>query len=296
VTETAAATGPGAVPAAPRPRSRLRGALGGSGAGWMLVPPVAFLVVLLGVPIVFLTVLGFQDHGFGDALDDEIFRDSIPRTFMLAAIVTVFAVALGTTYAIALAVAPKGVAIVMAICLFTLFWTSLLVRTYGWLLLYLPQGALYKALHEVGLRDQPIDIFQKPFAAYPAMVHVMLPYVVLPVYAALRQIDPTHIRAARVLGARPARIVWKVLLPQLRAGIISAAVLVFIMSLGFFVTPQLLSGPTNPTVASVIGGQFNLPDSTSIAAAMSVLLLAVIFVFYFVADRLFKISEQWEQR
>lgn len=283
------------VPEEPRP-SRARAALGGSGAGWLLVPPVAFLLVLLLAPVAYLAVLGFQDSGFREAINDESFGEAVPRTFVLAGVVTFFAVVLGTTYAIGLAVAPRWVAIVMFACLFTLFWTSLLVRTYGWLLLYLPQGALYKVLHGLGLREEPIELFQTQFAAYPAMVHVMLPYVVLPVYAALRQVDPTQIRAARVLGARPARILRRVLLPQLRAGIISASVLVFIMSLGFFVTPQLLSGPENPTVASVIGGEFNVPDRASVAAGMSVLLLAVIFVFYAVADRLFKISEQWEQR
>ncbi len=270
--------------------------MNGTGARWLLVPPAVFLVVALGAPIVYLTILGFQSDGFGTALDDTVFRDSVPRTFLLAAVVTAFAVVLGTIYAIGLAVAPKWVAVLMLVCLFTLFWTSLLVRTYGWLLLYLPQGAMYEVLHGVGLRDEPLDIFQKPLAAYPAMVHVMLPYVVLPVYASLRQVEPDQIRAARVLGARPLRILGRVLLPQMRAGIIAAAVLVFIISLGFFVTPSLLSGPTNPTVASVIAGQFNLPDSASIAAAMSMLLLGVIFVFYFVADRLFKISEQWEAR
>jgi putative spermidine/putrescine transport system permease protein len=280
----------------PRRRSRAhrRDLFAGTGATWLLLPPAVFLALALGVPIVYLVVLGFQHGGFGDALGNEVFRESIPRTFLLAAVVTCFAVVLGTIYAIALAVAPKGVAIAMLLCLFALFWTSLLVRTYGWLLLYLPRGALYQAAHAAGLRDQPLDIFQKPLAAYPAMVHVMLPYVVLPVYASLRQIDANQIRAARVLGARPLRILWRVLLPQMRGGIVSAGVLVFIISLGFFVTPSLLSGPTNPTVASVIASYFNLPDSASIAAAMSMLLLGVLFVFYVVADRLFRISEQWE--
>lgn len=280
----------------PRSQARLGGGLNGTGARWLLVPPAVFLALALGAPIVYLTILGLQNGGYGAALDDTVFRDSVPRTFLLAVVVTAFAVVLGTIYSIGLAVAPKWVAVVMLVCLFTLFWTSLLVRTYGWLILYLPQGALYEALHTVGLRDEPLDIFQKPLAAYPAMVHVMLPYVVLPVYASLRQVEPDQIRAARVLGARSLRILGRVLLPQMRAGIIAAAVLVFIISLGFFVTPSLLSGPTNPTVASVIAGQFNLPDSASIAAAMSMLLLGVIFVFYFVADRLFKISEQWEAR
>jgi putative spermidine/putrescine transport system permease protein len=289
--------GGGAVGAAgPHRRTALRGAFGGSGASWLLVPPVAFVVLLLLVPLGYLVVLSFQDAGLSEAMANDVFTESIPRTFLLAAIVTVCATFLGTLYAIALSVAPRGIAILMLLCLFTIFWVSLLVRTYGWLLLYLPQGGLYWALHGVGLRDEPLNIFQTDLAAYPAMVHVMLPYVVLPVYAAMRQVDPTHIRAARVLGARPARILFKVLIPQLRTGIISAMVLVFIMSLGFYVTPVLLSGPTNPTVAAVIGGQFQVPGAQSIAAAMSVLLLAVIVVFYAVCDRAFRISEQWERR
>jgi putative spermidine/putrescine transport system permease protein len=289
------ATGPPARPTTGS-RSRLRGAFAGTGATWLLLPPTVFLVLALGVPIVVLMILGSQDGGFDGALSNEVFRSSIPSTFLLAAVVTSLAVVLGTIYAIGLAVAPRWVAIVMVVCLFTVFWTSLLVRTYGWLVVYLPQGALYQTLHALGLRDEPLDIFQKPLAAYPAMVHVMLPFVVLPVVGSIRQIEPDQIRAARVLGAGPVTILHRVLLPQMRSGIIAAAVLVFLISLGFFVTPSLLNGPTNPTVASVIAGQFNLPDSTSVAAAMSLLLVGVVFVFYAVADRLFKISEQWEAR
>lgn len=275
-----------------RPESRLRGALGGTGAKWLLAPPLAFITLVLLVPLGYVVVLSF-DGGFGAALDNETFLDSIPRTFLLAFTVTLFATILGTAYAIALAVAPRGIAIVMTLCLFTIFWMSLLVRTYGWLLLYLPQGGLYWALNNLGLRDEPLGIFQTDWAAHPAMVHIMLPYVVLPVYAAMRQIDPTHLRAARTLGARPPRILFRVLLPQLKLGVISASVLVFIMSLGFYVTPVLLSGPTNPTVAAVIGGQLQVPGAGPVAAAMSVLLLAVIAVVYAVSDRIFRISEQW---
>jgi len=205
----------------------------------------------------------------------------------------VLALLFGTIYALALVIAPTWMKVVLFFALFTIFWTSLLVRTYGWILLILPQGALYWALHGLGLRDAPLDIYQKPPAPYPAMVHVMLPYVVLPVYAAARSLDPMHIRAARVLGAKPFLILRKVVLPQLRPGMVSGAILVFVMSLGFYVTPQLLGAARSPMVASLIGTYFNTPNRAGTAAAMSLLLLLVVVIVYLVADRVFKVSEQW---
>jgi putative spermidine/putrescine transport system permease protein len=285
---------------APAPRmptvgvsSRLRGAFGGSGALWLLLPPVACLVLLLAVPLGFLVFEALSESGFSAAFDDQIFHESVLRTVIMATIVALLTVVLGTLYALALAVSPRWVAVALLISLFTLFWTSLLVRTYGWMLLVLPFGPIYSVLHGVGLREEPLDIFQTTFAAYPAMVHVMLPYVVLPVYAAIRQLDPTHLRAARVLGAKPLLTMRKVVLPQLKSGIMAGAILVWILSLGFYVTPQLLGSPTAPTVAGMIGATFIAPDQTSMGAAMSLLLLGVVIIVYIAADWAFKVSEQW---
>ncbi|HET8757213.1 MAG TPA: ABC transporter permease [Solirubrobacteraceae bacterium] len=273
--------------------SRVRGALGGSGAWWLLLPPAGFLVLLLAVPLGFLLYEALNDAGFSTAASDAIFRESAVRTIIMATVVAALTLILGTLYALALAVSPRWVAVLLLISLFTLFWTSLLVRTYGWMLLVLPQGPIYSVLHGLGLRDQPLDIFQTTFAAYPAMVHVMMPYVVLPVYAAIRQLDPTQLRAARVLGARPLLTMRKVVLPQLKSGIMAGAILVWILSLGFYVTPQLLGSPTAPTVAGMIGATFIAPDETAQGAAMSLMLLTVVIVVYVAADRAFKVSEQW---
>ena len=205
-----------------------------------------------------------EQSGISEVFGDQRFWESLWRTFVLAAVVSIFTLVLGTLYAIALAVAPRWLAIVMLIALFTIFWTSLLVRTYGWMLLYLPEGGIYTFLHAVGLRDRPLEIFQTNFASYPAMVHVMLPFVVFPVFAATRQLDPMQIRAARVLGARPLLILWKVVLPALRAGMAAGAVLVFVMSLGFYVTPTLLGSQTKPLVSSMIGQSFHAPGEAPV--------------------------------
>lgn len=276
----------------------LNNAFGGSGATWLLVPPILFLGLMLLVPLGYLVVLAFEHGsagktGFGEAYGDHLFWAAMWRTFVLAAIVSFFTLVFGTLYAIAIAAAPRWLAIVLLIALFTIFWTSLLVRTYGWLLLDLPQGGIYWALHGLGLRDKPLEIFQTNTASYPAMVHVMLPYVVLPVLAATRQLDPMQIRAARVLGAKPPLILWKVLLPALRGGIIAGAVLVFVMSLGFYVTPTLLGDPTKQLVASTIGHSFSVPGAAPTAAAMSLALLAIVVVVYLIADKVFRVSETW---
>jgi putative spermidine/putrescine transport system permease protein len=276
----------------------LNNAFGGSGATWLLVPPILFLGLLLVVPLGYLFVLAFEHAsggktGFGEAFGDHYFWAAMWRTFVLAAMVSILTLVFGTFYALAIAASPRWLAIVLLIALFTIFWTSLLVRTYGWLLLDLPQGGIYWALHGLGLRDKPLEIFQTNAASYPAMVHVMLPYVVLPVFAATRQLDPMQIRAARVLGAKPWLIIWKVLLPALRGGMAAGAVLVFVMSLGFYVTPTLLGSPTKQMVASTIGHDFSVPGSAPTAAAMSIALLAIVVVVYVIADRVFRVSETW---
>ncbi|MGE4426630.1 MAG: ABC transporter permease [Solirubrobacteraceae bacterium] len=288
---------PGAsAPVGPRAAGaggRLRGALGGSGALWLLIPPITLMILMLVVPLGFLVYVAIDGHGISAAIEDEIFRESVLRTVLLALSVSILTLFFGTVYAIALAVAPKWVAILLLISLFTLFWTSLLVRSYGWILLYLPTGPLFSLLEALGMREEPLDVFQTTLAPYPAMVHVMLPYVVLPVYAAVRQLDPMHLRAARVLGAKPFRVLWSVVLPQLRSGIMAGAVLVFVMSLGFYVTPQLLGSPTAPMVSGLIGGAFNTPGQEGVAAAMSLFLLLVVIIIYVIADKVFKVSEQW---
>jgi putative spermidine/putrescine transport system permease protein len=277
----------------------LNNAFGGSGARWLLVPPILFLCLMLLVPLVYLFVLALEHGGsggktgFGEAFGDHFFWQSMWRTFVLAGVVSIFTVIFGTLYAIAIAASPKWLAIVLLIALFTIFWTSLLVRTYGWLLLDLPQGGIYWFLHTLGLRDKPLEIFQTNTASYPAMVHVMMPYVVLPVLAGTRQLDPMQIRAARVLGAKAPLILWKVLLPALRGGIVAGAVLVFVMSLGFYVTPTLLGDPTKQFVASTIGHDFSVPGAAPTAAAMSLALLAVVVVVYLIADKVFRVSETW---
>jgi putative spermidine/putrescine transport system permease protein len=281
-------------PAAGKAARRWR-ALNRAETRWLLALPLAFLALLLLLPIMSLVQTALDIPGtFGNAVTDSVFLGSTERTLIMAVLVTAFTVVLGTLYVLAIAAAPRWLAALLLAVLFLTLWTSLLVRSFGWVLLELPTGAIYQALHLIGLRSTPLALYQTTPAAYPAMVHVMMPYVVLPVYAAISRLDPAQLRAARVFGARPALVVRQVVLPQLRPAMISGGVLVFILSLGIYVTPLLLGSPSDLTVAGDIDMQFNHVNQPQLAAAMSVLLLGGILLIYLVADRLFRVSERWE--
>jgi ABC-type spermidine/putrescine transport system permease subunit I len=127
------------------------------------------------------------------------------------------------------------------------------------------------------------------------MVHILLPYMVLPIYAAVASIDPSQLRAARSLGGSSTLVLRSVVLPSLRSGAMAGTVLVFILSLGFYVTPAFLGAPGDRVVAIVIGEVFGRQRDLALASAMGVLMLAAVLLLYFAADRVLRISEQWER-
>jgi putative spermidine/putrescine transport system permease protein len=265
---------------------------GEGGLLWLVVPPAAALGVLLAGPVIML--IPAATGAFGTVLGDSVFHETVVRTVVMALVVTVFAMVLGTVYALAVHAAPRWVSGLLLGALFLTMWTSSLVRTFAWLLLELPTGGLYYVLHLLHLRNSPLGIYQTTLAPYPAMVHVMLPYIVLPVHLGLSRLDHTQVRAARVLGARTSLVIRKIVLPHLRPSIVAGGVMVFIMSLGFYVTPLVLGSPSELTVSGLIDAKFASVSTQSQAAALSILLLATALVVYLIADRLFRVSERWE--
>jgi putative spermidine/putrescine transport system permease protein len=284
------------APPAARHRPWAIAAGGGSGMLWLLALPVAFLSVCLVAPLasVAATAVGERGWGvFGEVVGSEIFIDATVRTVLLATVVTACCWVLGMAYALGLAVTRGAVRGLLLGALLAVFWTSLVVRTYGWILVYQPSGPLSRTLVELGLRDGPLDLLQTSAAMYPAMVHVMLPLMVLPIYGAARNLDRARIWAARSLGASPTLVLRAIVIPELRVASAAGAILVFISSLGFYVTPALLGGPSNLTVGTLIAQEFyELLDYGS-ASAMGVLLLAAVAVLYVASDRLLGVSRRW---
>ncbi|MGY1813889.1 ABC transporter permease [Blastococcus sp. SYSU D00820] len=290
---TAAPSGAGIAQPASAP---LRSSISGSGARWLALPPLLLLGVGMALPtlaVLWLAVTG--DDGVGGLftpLSSATFRDAVGRTLWLSALCTVVTLVVGVVYALAIALAPRWLSRVLVGILFLTFWISLLVRTYGWVLTLQPAGALDTVAQRLGL-DEGLDLFQTMPGLLLAMVHIMLPYVVLPVSAALSGIDPSTVRAARSLGAGDALVLRRIVLPALGSGGAAGAVIVFVLCLGFYVTPAFLGGPQDQLVSTVVGTQFGRLQDLSGAAAMGVLLLVVVLALYAVADRFFRISDKW---
>lgn len=286
----------------PRKRTVLRTS-GWAETLWLAIPPLAFFLVALIVPIIALFVkaaagnpypiAGETRNAFVEAFQTSIFLKSIGLTLILAVIVTAITVVLGYFYAMGIAAAPAWLKVVLTGGLLLSLWTSIMVRSFGWILVEIPKGAIYWFLNLVGLADQPIQLYQTTLGMYPAMIAVMLPFAVLPLTSAISALDREQLNAAAIFGAGPILTFRRVILPAVSPAMISAGVLVFVLSLGFYVTPLLLGGPSNMTVSVVINTEISTANRPDLAAAMSILLIGGTVIIYLIADRLFKVSEKW---
>lgn len=248
----------------------------------LTVPALLFLGLLFVFPLTRLFGLSLEGGGltwyhrvFADGLYTTIFL----RTFEIAAIVTIVCLALGYPVAYFLATTTRfwracGFAFVMLP-----LWTSVLVRTYAWMVILGRNGIINRFLIDFGFVDRPLTLLNTKFAVLVGMVHVMLPFMILPIYSAITRIDPDLPQAARGLGASPVRIFTAIYLPLTLRGIIAGITLVFVVSLGFYITPALLGGGKVIMIATVIEQQVREFLAWNFAGALSVVLLAATLLF-----------------
>lgn len=166
------------------------------------------------------------------------------------------------------------------------FWTSVLVRMFAWMALLGRDGVINRALFHLGLIDQPVEMLFTQFAVLVGMVHYMLPYMILPIYAVMTGIPKNLMDAAANLGAPPHKVFWRVYFPLSLPGIGAGGLLVFIISMGFYVTPALLGGAKDVMLAQIIEQQISDTLNWGFAAALSTILLAVTIVLFLFYDRL----------
>lgn len=216
-------------------------------------------------------------------VQEPIFLRILLRTVQTAAIVTVLTFLLG--YPVALIMSRLGghAAMLVAACVLIPLWTSVLVRSYAWIVLLQRTGIVNNTLLSWGLIDQPLRLIYTEGAVILAMTHVLLPYMILPIFSSLRSIPPELDRAARNLGAGPWTSFRAVTLPLSLPGVYAGAIMVFILSLGFYVTPALVGGPQNLTIATLIGQQttelLNWPFAGALAGLLLVVTLGLVAVF-----------------
>jgi ABC-type spermidine/putrescine transport system permease subunit I len=246
-----------------------------------------FVVLALILPLAIVVQRSF-DAGFDnftDALASASFIRSLSNTAILAVGVTLTSALIGYPYAYAMARSGRTLSRILMTALMLSFWTSLLVRSYAWQVILNDTGLVNQLLRATGLIDDPLTLIRTPGATLIGMTHILVPFTILAVYAQLRGISPDLAIAANGLGATRARAFWTVTFPLSLPGLAAGGLLVFVLTLGFYITPQLLGGAGNQVIGQSIVEQTNTLLNTGVGSAMAVLLLAAVIVVLGVAAR-----------
>lgn len=223
-----------------------------------------------------------------ESLPDDVSANRliIWRTFTIAGTITLMTLAIGLPYAM-LAAATTGwkrSALLLAVLL--PLWTSLLVRTAAWFILLQDQGLINQTLIGLGLIDAPLPLIFNRAGVVIAMTHVLLPFMVLPIYSVVIAIPKSLMPAAASMGASPLRAFWRILLPLSLPGVLAGALLVFMVAIGYYITPALVGGPNDQMISSIIAFYSLQTANWGMAGALGLILLTVTTVLYLVYGRL----------
>jgi putative spermidine/putrescine transport system permease protein len=252
--------------------------------------PLGFLLVLFVVPLTNLLRLSVWQNGYTTRFFAEVFSSPaylriLWWTLELAFVTSVVCVVLGYYVAYTMVTVPPRVQLTIIGLVVLPFWTSGLVRAYAWIALLGRGGILNTTLLGAGVIDTPLSLVFNRIGLYIGTVHIMLPYMILCLFSTMRGLDRNLVRAAHALGAAPSRAFLRVFLPLSMPGIASGVLLVFILSLGFFITPAILGGLKDETFVMVIERQMNELLNWHLAAALATVLLAVTLMLYGVFGR-----------
>ncbi len=255
-----------------------------SGAGRssaLLWPSIALLAVFFIVPmweVLRWSVADEQGYGaslfnFSDVLTAGVYVQLLLRTFLVAAVVAISCLILGYLIALQVYKLRSGLRTFVLLAIITPMWLSVLVRTYAWMVLIGREGLINRILLDAAIIQEPLRMLFTRGAVYLTMTQILLPIVILSSFSAMSSIDTTIVRAARVMGASRIKAFFSVFLPLTAVGAINGAILVFVFSLGYFVTPALVGGPDDSLVANVISTQVTQTLQWNYAAVLAIVLI-----------------------
>jgi len=264
---------------------------------WLLWPAVAWLLLFLIAPLAIAIVVSLATRGpygrtvYELSLDnyrkafDPLYLSAYWRTIWVATATTLFCAALSfpVAYYLALRASERWKRILLVLTVIP-FWTSFLIRTYAWILLLRSEGVINSALISMGLIHEPLKLLYSDFAVLLGQVYGELPFMILPIYVALDRLDVSLLEAAQDLGANRFWTLVRVTLPLARPGLIAGTVLVFIPSLGAFITPDLLGGAKSVMVGNLIQNQFSQLNQP-FGSALSLILTAAVLLLLWIALR-----------
>lgn len=262
----------------------------------LLAPAIIFLALTFIAPLARLFSLAFTDEGgalatFTVLAESQVYRRVMMNTLVVAFLVTGITVLLAWPVAFVLT-RLKGFWFGLALygVLFP-FWISVLVRTFSWMMLLERNGPVNRLLREIGITDQPLALLFNDTGVTIGMVHVLLPYAILPLYAAMTRIDRRLLLASDGLGAGLLDTFFRVYFPLALPGLLGGATFVFLLSLGFFITPALLGGANAITLSMLIASFVTDRLAWSLAAAASLVLLVVVMLLLGIAARLLPLDK-----
>jgi putative spermidine/putrescine transport system permease protein len=239
----------------------------------------------------FLNAIDMQKTADGPALRDEderIYGLLFQRTMFMSMIITISCILLGYPIAYLLSNLPMRTANLLMILVLLPFWTSLLVRTSAWKVMLQQQGVINDVLVWLGMvaDDSRLTMINNQFGTIVAMTHILLPFMILPMYSVMSTIPPTYARAAKSLGATNWTTFWRVYFPQSVPGIGAGSILVFILSIGYYITPEIVGGTSGIFISNRIAYHISSSLNWGLAAALGTILLVVVLLLYWAYDRI----------
>lgn len=255
-------------------------------------PAVLLVGVILVLPVGWLFWLSFSGPDGLTAVnymrlyENDAYVRIFQTTFVLSLIVTVLAALLGYPLAYLLSQLPKRLAMIGLLVVLLPFWTSILVRTYSWLVLLQRRGLVNRALIDLGIINEPLSLIYNSAGVVIGMLHIMLPFMVLPLYAAMKSVDPMLMRAAMSLGATRRHAFFTIFAPLTLPGLFAGSLLVFIYCLGFYITPQILGGGRVNLVSMKILENATVYSDWGAASALGVVLLAITLVIFKIVQKI----------
>lgn len=266
-----------------------------TGPGALVLPAILLLAVFFALPVLALLLRSVLEPtpGLGNyvqLIGTDTYLKIFANTFIVSGVVTLVSIVIGFPVAWTLAIIPSSWAKPIFGIIILSMWTNLLTRTYAWMVLLQRTGVINKALMAMGLIDQPLPLVNNLTGVTIGMTYIMLPFVILPLYGVIRKIDPAILQAASLCGATKFQSLRLVLIPLVAPGIASAALMIFVMSLGYFVTPALLGGTSNMMLAELIAQFVQSLVNWGMGGAVALVLLVVTLTLYALQLKLFGTS------
>ncbi|HDR8050929.1 spermidine/putrescine ABC transporter permease PotB [Bacillus cereus ATCC 10876] len=272
----------------------------------LALPTVAWLLIFFLTPLVFVLGFAFMQRGAYGTVEMQFTLENISRVFdplylgtlwetvKIAVITTVICLLIGYPFAYTITIVDRKYRSILLLLATIPFWINFLVRSYAWIVILRSQGLVNTLLLKLGIISEPLNLLYNTPSVILGMVYSLLPFMILPVYAAIEQLDKRKLEAAYDLGATPIKAFWNITVPMTMSGIATGSILVFVSSIGMFVVSDVMGGSKVALIGNVIQNQFLGARDWPFGSALSIIvvLFSVLLIYlYYRATKVYKYNE-----